>query len=178
MRFRVATVAEGGDDDDDDGVPETVLAMFLGTPNRRETRRSVDKFFRDSAATLTRLEHVGGKIFWISVLLHDVGELLGPTSHFLEALCTFLQDFAFAVAEDRTYVHPLRLSVEVAEVEAENNVDRSDPAIAEVASRICRAFWENERFRAAEVVHIDLPAAPNRDTIGLFFRGRTHNTTI
>jgi hypothetical protein len=156
---------------------ESVTASFLWTPNRRETRRSVDKFFRDIASTLTRLENLGGKTYWVAVMVNDVGEL-GPTSYFLEALCAFLRENAFAVAGERTYVRPLRLTVEVVAELGADDVDRSDPALAEATSRICRAFWENERFRAAAVVNVDVPAAPSPEALDAFFRGRTRNTTM
>jgi hypothetical protein len=97
MRFRAWPVAEG------DGT-ESVTALFLWTPGRRETRRSVDTFFRDSASTLTRLENLGGKTFWVAVMVNDLEEL-GPTSYFLEALCAFLRENAVAVVGERTHVH-------------------------------------------------------------------------
>jgi hypothetical protein len=74
-------------------------------------------------------------------------------------------------------VRPLRLTVDVVAELGADEVDRSDPALAEATSRICRAFWENERFRAAAVVNIDVPAAPSPEALDAFFRGRTRNTT-
>jgi hypothetical protein len=168
MQFTLGPILE-------DGGTDRVLALFISTPSRRQRRRSIEKFFREHTSTLTLTENVGEEIFWISVTLRDPEEL-GLTYYFVEALCAFLREHAFAVAGDRTQERPLRLSVRVSD-DDEDAVDRSDPVIADATSRICRAFWENERFRAADFVYVDLPATPCRATVDLFLRGRSWNTT-
>jgi hypothetical protein len=166
MRFHVGPVVEAG------GLEESV---FIWTPRGRASRRNVDVFIRELASTLTRRENVGETICGISVLLQDLGEL-GPASYFLEALCNFLREHAFAVAGDRTQANPLQLKAQVLD-EVVEDVEQSDSVVREVISRICRAIWENERIRTANVVHLDLPAAPNREALDLFLSGRTSNTT-
>lgn len=169
MRFQVMPVFEGGG-------TRAVLALFIRTPSRREGSRTVENFFRDNALSLTRLHY---RVVWISVVLQDLGEL-GPTSSFMEALCEFLREHPFNVALTRTHARPLRLTVGVSdEGDDAPHVDRSaDPVVVEVTSRICRAFWENARFRTAEVVDLDLPAAPTREALELFYRGRNRNTSF
>lgn len=155
----------------DEGGTEPVLAVLVRTPRRRETRRSIEKLFRENTSYLTMLENQGQKVFFISVTLQDLGQL-GPASFFIEALCNFLREHSFVVAENRTQVSPFRLTVGVSVGEDEDGgddisvVDRSDPIIAEATSRICCAFWENERFRTVPFVYIDLPANPSREPGG------------
>jgi hypothetical protein len=166
MRFHVGPVVEGG------GRAESV---FIWTRRGRASKRKVKVFFRELTLTLTHLGDQGEKTFWISVTLQDL-EALGPASYFLDGLCNFLREHAFAVADERTQASPLRLNVQVS-AEDEDGFDRSDPVIADATSRICCAFWGNPRFRAAAVVHIDVPAAPNREALDLFLRGRTLDST-
>jgi hypothetical protein len=68
------------------------------------------------------------------------------------------------------------VSVRVSD-EDEDAVDRSDPVIADATSRICRALWKNEGFRAADFVYGDLPATPSRAALDLFLRGRSWNAS-
>jgi hypothetical protein len=68
------------------------------------------------------------------------------------------------------------VSVRVSD-EDEDAFDRSDPVIADATSRVCRALWKNEGFRAADFVYGDLPATPSRAALDLFLRGRSWNAS-
>lgn len=151
-----------------------VIFVHIETPSAHETDERVAEFFGRKRAVLSMLEGRGDKIFAFLVHVHSVEEL-APPSRYLEALCSFFREHPFAVVP-RTPQRPLRLTVSVPEDgrdhhDDEDDDDRSNAALAEATSQICRAFWENPHVRASQFVLLDVAEVPSGAVVDLLLRG-------
>jgi hypothetical protein len=158
--------------DPDSGDGRFFMALVIDTPSQQVHVRDVGQFCSAMDSRLTHLETIGkGKIASFVFNLHATKGHT-PPSLFLDVLCTFLQGRAFLIADNRRRLQPVGLLVRPP---GGIVTSRSEGLINEATYKICRAFWENESVRAANFVHIDIPATPSQGLMNDFLVGGTGN---